>query len=402
MNEQTLERFLNNPNQFHDPIIYLTALAQTFPDKKEELFNTLMANQHNLLTDSYSIKEAAQVFSDQQKQEQLFQILINNAEPFLIDKQKGHSIPDRCAITLAAETFQQPHQQAALFKILASNLEYLLIGSLETDIASLKNAFPTYKSVMDGPSPFLLTESLFQEGLKMKQISQEKLAPYTEDDYFDLEAEMRDDVDIGTILAIKKWRNEILDLYHVTILSCPNIPQETLGIITSFLYVHETYNNTDYFAQVCQQRDHLLQKAAPIIQQEAQKYLNRLANPQTASEAHRSTQTLAQVEAKGVQPIWDKLKHTIKDRVFNEVDHGYSIGDYQRFLVHFSHTKHSKITIDLDSIQKQLSQSPGYQQYCSNLMHINHKLTCSHTLFGEENNQEQQALANSPKLRNNS
>lgn len=140
--KEALEKFKNDPTTFSYPILDLNILAKKFPDHEPQLFDALMANQNCLLKDSYSITEAARAFSDQQKQEQLFQILINNAEPFLIDKQKGHSIPDRCAITLAAETFQQPYQQAALFKILVTHLEYLLIGSLETDIESFKNAFP--------------------------------------------------------------------------------------------------------------------------------------------------------------------------------------------------------------------------------------------------------------------
>lgn len=119
-------------------------------------------------------------------------------------------------------------------------------------------------------------------------------------------------------------------------------------------------------------------KLPRIINEEVLSLLSAFTNPRantgflrlTAEGVTSLSVLLNRVEAEDVEFIWDKIKAKVSGRMFEEFGELYeSMAD-----IHFISLVESGKDVDLkgiilDNVQKQIQQTSGYHQYCSNILY---------------------------------
>ena len=118
-------------------------------------------------------------------------------------------------------------------------------------------------------------------------------------------------------------------------------------------------------------------KLSAIVKEEALRYLEENTNPSTALGFVNITATLKQLEKNGVSAIWDAIKVTVANRIYNEFSSLFKDKEDQRFRDLID----TGLLVELGtlpSFQKILSESVGYKDYCRAALR-------SHGLFSQNN-----------------
>lgn len=110
-----------------------------------------------------------------------------------------------------------------------------------------------------------------------------------------------------------------------------------------------------------------------VVNEEVKNYLAARANPNTYSEFRQFTHLIKQIEAVGVEVIWEAIQARVTTRMFDEFGSLYTGQDDPHFLAFIDAGKYVALG-ELPSFQKQVLESEGYRKYCSSIMK-------SHLLF---------------------
>ena len=104
-----------------------------------------------------------------------------------------------------------------------------------------------------------------------------------------------------------------------------------------------------------------------VVREEGMRYLSSLSDPKTASELHAFRELLAKVESEGIEIIWDKIKDSIAERIFEEFGSLFKNQFDPDFIGMIDAGQYQSLG-DLSCFQQQVQQSLGYQDYCSQLL----------------------------------
>ena len=108
-----------------------------------------------------------------------------------------------------------------------------------------------------------------------------------------------------------------------------------------------------------------------IIREVTIDYLASLSKPQTAEGLHRFAQLIGQINKdECIDVIWDHIKDKIADRLFDEFASIYEGKTDPKFINLVDAGQYVKLQ-DLSCFQKQILVSPGYIQYCSQILRNN-------------------------------
>lgn len=132
-----------------------------------------------------------------------------------------------------------------------------------------------------------------------------------------------------------------------------------------------------------------------IIQQEAHNYLAQLANPQTSTDYQTSARLFEQVEQQGISAVWPHIQDSVKQRVLEETDYNKEAQDDNSLSSTITQVR-DYTPFNMDP-KKSLSQSKGYQAFCSQLISANAWLTGSYLAkLGDEQNAQDETLEDKP------
>ena len=104
-----------------------------------------------------------------------------------------------------------------------------------------------------------------------------------------------------------------------------------------------------------------------VVREEAIRYLAPLANPSTAERFREFTQLMSQVKEDGVAVILDKIKGNVADRMFDEFGSLYQNRADHLFTSLVDAGQYTELP-DLCIFLEQVQNSPGYHQYCSQML----------------------------------
>ncbi|MES2142621.1 MAG: hypothetical protein V4471_07075 [Pseudomonadota bacterium] len=99
--------------------------------------------------------------------------------------------------------------------------------------------------------------------------------------------------------------------------------------------------------------------------EEAMRYLEASANPNTAEELSIFTRLMAQIQKEGVGVIWDHIQANITNRMTDEFGSFYE--DKSFFMALIEAGQYANLP-DLNCLKQHVQLSKGYQHYCSIVM----------------------------------
>jgi hypothetical protein len=104
-----------------------------------------------------------------------------------------------------------------------------------------------------------------------------------------------------------------------------------------------------------------------VVREEAMRYIESLANPNTAEGLRAFTRLISQVKEDGIEVMWNQIKGNVADRMFD------AFGSLYRDRVDHSFTgvieagQYTELP-DLSIFQEQVQSSKGYHQFCSQML----------------------------------
>lgn len=104
-----------------------------------------------------------------------------------------------------------------------------------------------------------------------------------------------------------------------------------------------------------------------VVREEAMRYMKLLANPNTAQEFRAFTQLVSQVKKHGVEVIWDQIKGNVANRMFDEFSSLYRDRADHSFTGLIEAGQYTELS-DSSIFQKQVQNSKGYHQFCSQIL----------------------------------
>lgn len=162
-----------------------------------------------------------------------------------------------------------------------------------------------------------------------------------------------------------------------------SLPKEVAQRINEFVVIPNYLPSTSQFTKQFNSHNEI----SDIIQQEACNYLAQFANPQTSAGYQTSVRFWEQFEQQGIKAIWPSIEDQVKQRLSHETDCNDEAQDEDNLSYTITRIlDHTPFKIDP---KKSLSQSKGYQAFCSQLISANAWLTSSH--LGVLENERQNA-----------
>ena len=104
-----------------------------------------------------------------------------------------------------------------------------------------------------------------------------------------------------------------------------------------------------------------------VVREEAMRYMELLADPNTAQKFRAFTQLVSQVKKHGVEVIWDQIKGNVANRMFDEFSSLYRDRADHSFTGLIEAGQYTELP-DLSIFQKQVQSSEGYHQFCSQML----------------------------------
>ncbi len=104
-----------------------------------------------------------------------------------------------------------------------------------------------------------------------------------------------------------------------------------------------------------------------VVREEVMGYLSQLAG--NVTDLSEFTQLIEQLNSDGVEVIWDEIVKPIAERMFDEFGslfRGREDRDFTAFIAGGEYTPLGDLS--LRYFQRQIQDSPGYHQYCSQLL----------------------------------
>jgi hypothetical protein len=112
-------------------------------------------------------------------------------------------------------------------------------------------------------------------------------------------------------------------------------------------------------------------KLGIIIREEAINYIAALSSPSNSNQAIGITDLLTRVSKEGAAAIWDKIRPNVTARMFSEFGSLYKNDlNNPEFVALIDTGKNLKLE-NLPSFQEAVAKSPGYREWCSNLLNKN-------------------------------
>ncbi len=104
-----------------------------------------------------------------------------------------------------------------------------------------------------------------------------------------------------------------------------------------------------------------------VVREEAMRYFESNAQPNTVEALHEFTQLMSQVKEEGVGVIWDQIKDTVAKCMFDEFRSLYQGRDDPLFIGFIEAGQDIELP-DLSVFQEKVQSSKGYHQYCNQLL----------------------------------
>ncbi len=104
-----------------------------------------------------------------------------------------------------------------------------------------------------------------------------------------------------------------------------------------------------------------------VVREEAMRYMELLADPNTAQKFRAFTQLVSQVKKHGVEVIWDQIKGNVANRMFDEFSSLYRDRADHSFTGLIEAGQYTELP-DLSIFQKQVQSSEGSHQFCSQML----------------------------------
>lgn len=108
----------------------------------------------------------------------------------------------------------------------------------------------------------------------------------------------------------------------------------------------------------------LLTKRDEIIENLGMHYLSQFTSPNTASDYLKVMRLFSHIKYKGVGVIWHDIEKKVSDNFVQAVGGFFKTPHEYDFRALAQEGRHIKLP-HLDHFQKQITESPGYHQYCS-------------------------------------
>ena len=116
------------------------------------------------------------------------------------------------------------------------------------------------------------------------------------------------------------------------------------------------------------------QKLPIIVREEVNHYLEMLSKPETKEGFHYLIKLREQLSKDGIEIIWDKIKLKVADRLFDEFKSIYNNDKKNSDFLGLVEAGQYTQIVNLGDYRQQIVSSPGYREYCSQILKYSAKL----------------------------
>ncbi|CDZ77567.1 Carbonic anhydrase 1 [Legionella massiliensis] len=134
------------------------------------------------------------------------------------------------------------------------------------------------------------------------------------------------------------------------------------------IFVYDSQQNEFMRLEAVFQRD-LTERINRIVKEVAMNYLAQYTNPRTAEEYKAVEQVFSKL-SKDVKAIWPQISEAVTKRLWDELGGLYTNSEDSEFIKIVKRSPEVRLD-KIKDFQQAIQQSPGYHQYCSELIRRN-------------------------------
>ena len=314
-------------------------------DDKQYLFEQVK-NKRLLFGDSEADLQAlAQLCPNEKEKEQMFQWCLDH-----IEHTRLLSVIEKLANL--GSGFNSLKYQTQLLKYLGAHFDYVVNKNVTIEPEQGQNL-----TALDYMARQCLPKGITYVGHRARKCLHKGLSQYSY--FFKSEDKEKIRANVNDWLMQQHHMPDILSAISVT----RNLPPQIAQRINEFAAIPEAITDNYLSSDSQFAKYYRLHKISYIIQEETYNHLQQFINPQTSTDYQVSVQLCDRVEQQGIAVIWPQIEAQVTQRVLEETDCGNQFQD--RDSLESTITQVRDLTrLNMDP-KKSLSQSKGYQAFCS-------------------------------------